>query len=117
MKRIYYLQSCSTCQRIIDELGGLPDFEFREIKSEGISTEDIQLMISLGATPIKLFSKRALKYRSLGLNNIPLSDEDMLDWMTKEYTFLSRPVIVIDEKIFVGNSKSTIGAVKEYLSI
>jgi arsenate reductase-like glutaredoxin family protein len=39
MKKIYHLASCSTCQRIIKELGGLEDFEKQNIKEEKITPE------------------------------------------------------------------------------
>jgi arsenate reductase len=33
-----------------------------------------------------------------------------------EYTFLKRPVIIIDQEIFIGNSKKSVEALKEKLN-
>ena len=42
MKKVYYLATCNTCIRIIDELGSLlSDFEKQEIKSK--IPEDLKL--------------------------------------------------------------------------
>ncbi|MEW4923167.1 hypothetical protein [Algibacter sp. 2305UL17-15] len=37
-------------------------------------------------------------------------------YILEHYTFLSRPVIIIDDKIYVGNSKKNVEAVKDQLS-
>lgn len=59
-----------------------------------------------------LFSRRARKYRALELNSKDLSEEDYRKYILEEYTFLKRPVILIDENIFIGNTKKTVEAVK-----
>lgn len=62
-----------------------------------------------------LFSRVALKYRSLGLNEKQLSEEDYKKYILEEYTFLKRPVIIIKDAVFIGNSKNTIAAAKAAL--
>lgn len=42
----------------------------------------------------KLFSRRAMKYRQMGLHERHLTDDDLLRLMTEEYTFVTRQVIV-----------------------
>jgi arsenate reductase len=49
------------------------------------------------------------------LNEKKLSEEDFKKYILEEYTFLKRPVIMIDEKIFVGNAKKTIEEIKKAL--
>ena len=51
-----------------------------------------------------LFNKRAQKYRSQGLNNETLSEADWRKHILAEYTFLKRPVVIVDDEIFIGNS-------------
>ncbi|MFM7769525.1 MAG: arsenate reductase family protein, partial [Bacteroidota bacterium] len=58
----------------------------------------------------------AMKYRSLGLNEMKLTEKDYKKYILEEYTFLKRPVIVNDKEIFIGNSKSTVEAAKNSLS-
>lgn len=49
-----------------------------------------------------LFSRRALKYRTLGLDQKELLEQDLLRYMAEEYTFIRRPVVVAGKKATVG---------------
>ncbi|MEL7064780.1 MAG: ArsC/Spx/MgsR family protein, partial [Bacteroidota bacterium] len=60
-----------------------------------------------------LFSRRAMKYRALGLHEQELSEEDYRQHILDEYTFLKRPVIIVGDQIFVGNTKKVVAAAKE----
>ncbi len=116
MKKIYYLSSCSTCSRIVTELGlKTKNFEFQDIKTEKITFDQLAEMKKLTGTYEALFSRVALKYRALGLDKMKLTEDDFRNYILEEYTFLKRPVIIIGSKIFVGNSKSTIAAAKAEL--
>lgn len=114
VKKIYYLSSCSTCDRIIKELDlKNKGFKFQDIKNEKITPAQLDEMKEMTGSYESLFSRVALKYRSLGLNNMELVEKDYRKYILEEYTFLKRPVIMLDNKIFVGNSKNTIAAAKE----
>lgn len=113
MKKIYYLSSCSTCNRILKELGDLEDVELQDIKVEKITKGQIEEMKSLAGSYEGLFSRRAMKYRSMGLNEMELGEEDYKKYILSEYTFLKRPVMIFEDKIFVGNSKKVVAAAKE----
>ncbi len=116
MKKIYYLSSCSTCARIIDELGlKNKKFEFQDIKTEKITATQLSEMRKMAGSYEALFSRVALKYRALGLDKQQLKEEDYKKYILEEYTFLKRPVIITDNTIFVGNSKSTVAAAKSAL--
>ena len=116
MKKIYYLNTCSTCSRIITELG-LKDkkFEFQDIKTEKITASQLAEMKKMVGSYEALFSRIALKYRALGLDKKKFGEDDYKKYILEEYTFLKRPVIIINDKIFVGNSKNNIAAVKAEL--
>ncbi len=116
MRKIYYLSTCSTCSRIITELDlQKKKFEFQDIKSEKITPAQLIEMKSLAGSYEALFSKVAMKYRALGLDKIKLTEEDFKKYILEEYTFLKRPVIIVKDAIFIGNSKSTVVAVKAKL--
>lgn len=117
MKKIYYLKSCSTCQRIIKELGGLDDFEQQNIKENPITTAQIEEMKALTGSYESLFSRRAMKYKSMGLKDKQLSEEDYKNLIVEEYTFLKRPVILYDGEIFVGNAKKVVAAAKAAIGV
>ena len=115
-KKVYLLNSCSTCQRIIKELEIGDEFEYQNIKESPITKEQIEEMKEITGSFESLFSRKAMKYRSLGLNEKELSEDDYKKYMIEEYTFLKRPVFLIGDEIFVGNSKKNVEAVKVALS-
>ena len=112
MKKIYYLSTCSTCTRIINELGlKEKKFEFQDIKNEKITAAQLAEMKKMAGSYEALFSRVAMKYRALGLDKKQLTEDDYKNHILEEYTFLKRPVILVGNKIFVGNSKNTIAEV------
>lgn len=116
MKKIYYLSTCSTCTRIITELGlKTKKFEFQDIKTEKITASQLAEMKKMAGSYEALFSRVALKYRALGLDKKKLVEDDYKKYILEEYTFLKRPVIIIKDKIFVGNSKNNIATAKAEL--
>jgi len=117
MQKIYYLSSCSTCIRIIKDLElKNKTFEFQDIKTEKISPAELSEMKKMAGSYEALFSRVALKYRALELDKMQLTENDYKKYILEEYTFLKRPVIIIGDKIFIGNSKNTIAAVKAALA-
>ena len=108
MKKIYHLSSCSTCQRIIKTLEPSADVILQDIKTEQITEEQLLEMKEMAGTYEALFSRRAMKYRSMGLNEMELSEEDYKRYILEEYTFLKRPVMISGDQIFVGNSKKVV---------
>ncbi|MEQ8714073.1 MAG: ArsC/Spx/MgsR family protein [Cyclobacteriaceae bacterium] len=116
MKKVYHLSTCSTCQRIIKELGISEEFVKQDIKTEKITPEQIDEMKALAGSYESLFSRKAMKYRSMGLNEMDLNEEDYRKYVLEEYTFLKRPVFIIDDQIFIGNSKKNVEAVKDALN-
>lgn len=108
--KIYYLSTCSTCQRIIKELGVDERFEQQDIKAENINEIDLDRIADQIGSYEALFSKRAMKYKSMGLKEKNLSEQDFKQLMLDEYTFLKRPFILIDGEAFIGNAKKTVAA-------
>jgi len=49
----------------------------------------------------------------MGLKEKTLSEQDYRQLILDEYTFLKRPVIIIDDQIFVGNAKKEVESAKE----
>ena len=113
MKKIYYLSTCSTCNRIIKELKLDDSFEFQDIKTNKITPNQLEEMVKLSGSYERLFSKRAMKYKSLGLKDKTLSENDIKNLILDEYTFLKRPVFIINQKIFIGNTKNVIADVSK----
>lgn len=113
MKKIYHLATCTTNQRILKEIKPGKDVVMQDIKTEPITPAQIDEMKKLAGSYEALFSRIALKYRSMGLNEMKLTDKDYRKYILQEYTFLKRPVIIVDDKIFVGNSPKNVEAAKK----
>jgi len=116
MKKIYYLSSCSTCLRILKELGDVDGLVLQDIKKEQITSSQLEEMKELSGSYESLFSRRAMKYRSMGLNEMDLVEKDYKKYILEEYTFIKRPVMIFDNEIFIGNSKKVVAAAKASLS-
>lgn len=116
MKKIYYLSTCDTCQRILKEIDAAGQgFELQDIKTRPITAAQLDAMKKLAGSYEALFSRRSMKFRPMGLHEKTLTEKDYRELILKEYTFLKRPVAVIGKKIFVGNGKNTIEEVKAAL--
>ncbi len=110
MHKIYHLSTCDTCQRIIKELQPLNGVELQDIKTEAITEKQLERMHNLAGSYEALFSKRARLYRQKGLHEKELSETDYKNLILEQYTFLKRPVILVKDEIFIGNSKKTVAA-------
>lgn len=115
MKKVYFLQTCDTCRRILKEVP-LDGFEKQEIKTMPISVDQLEEMHQLSGSYENLFNKRAKLYKAMDLKNQELCEADYKQYILNEYTFLKRPVFIVDSKIFIGNSKKEIQRLLAHLS-
>jgi arsenate reductase len=114
MKKIYHLGNCTTSQAIIkDTKIDKKGFDMQDIKFEKITPAQLEEMKKMSGSYEALFSRRALKYKALGLKDKILNEEDYRNYILDEYTFLKRPVVIIDREIFVGSEKKTVAALKK----
>ena len=114
MKKVYHLEKCATCQRILKELNW--DDETQEIRSEKITEKQLNEMAVLAGSYEALFSRRAIKYKTMRLKEKILNETDYKQLILEEDTFLRRPVFLIDGAIFIGNTKKTLEAVQAALN-
>ena len=114
MKKVYFLQTCDTCRRILKEIN-LDGFEKQEIKTNPITVKQLEEMHKLSQSYEALFNKRAKLYKAMDLKDQAISETDYRQYILEEYTFLKRPVFIVNEEIFIGNSKKEIERLKEYL--
>ena len=113
MKKVYYLEKCNTCQRILEFLKW--DGERQEKKTKKISEIQLDEMAKLAGSYESLFSRRAIKYKSMKLKEKVLIESDYKKLILEEDTFLKRPVFIIEDQIFIGNSKKVVEEVKVIL--
>ena len=86
MNKFYYLSTCSTCKRI-----------------------------TLTGSYEALINKRARMFKERGINASQLKEEDFKKLLYDHYTFMKRPILLLDKVLFVGNSKQTVANAKLYL--
>ncbi|PVX46008.1 arsenate reductase [Flavobacterium sp. 103] len=108
MNKIYYLASCDTCRKIIKSLPKDHDLVFHDIKQNPITVEELEEMYRLSGSYEALFSKKAQLYKSMDLKNKSLTEDDYKKYILEHYTFLSRPVFIINDKIYIGNTQQNI---------
>ena len=115
MKKLYYLGTCDTCARIIKETGiDKKKFVMQDIKTEKITPAQLDEMKALAGSYEALFSRVALKYKTLDPK--PSTEKEYRKLILDEYTFLKRPVAIIGDKIFIGNSPKNVAALKEAIA-
>ena len=66
MKKVYFLQTCDTCRRILKEVN-IEGFERQEIKANPVTVSQLEEMYSFSNSYEALFNKRAKKYKAMDL--------------------------------------------------
>ncbi len=115
MKKIYYLSTCNTCMRILKELEPLDGVEMHDIKSGSVTMTQLESLKALAGSYEALFSRRAQLFTQRKLKGQDLTESDYKKLLLEHYTFLKRPVVVVDDAIFIGNTKKAVAAAKEAL--
>ncbi|MEM6297499.1 MAG: ArsC/Spx/MgsR family protein [Bacteroidota bacterium] len=114
---LFYLSTCKTCQRIMDEVGVADtDLKQQDIKKESFTEAQVDELAELAGSYEAIFTRRSRQYRALGLHELELTEADYKKYLLEHYSFLKRPVFVIDGEAFVGNAKKTVEAVAQKLS-
>jgi arsenate reductase len=116
MKKVYTLSSCTTSKRILKELNIPEYFEIQDIKENPLTSQQLEHLKKLAGSYEALFNKRARLYKEKNLKDKNLTEADYKKLLLEHYTFLKRPVIVLNNSIFIGNSKKTVQAAKEAIN-
>ncbi|MBW7674022.1 arsenate reductase family protein [Chryseobacterium chendengshani] len=107
MKKVFYLNSCDTCRKILAKFD-LRDWEMREIKKEPITKEEVEAMFKVTNSYEDLFSKKSTQIKLRELDLKTMGEDDFKELLLDHYTFLKRPVFLTDTEIFIGNDKKNI---------
>ena len=103
MKKIYHLSTCDTCRRILKEMKAEKNgFTLQDIKTEGITAAQLDELKKKAGSYEALFSRRAIKYKEMGLKDKKLTEKDYRRLILEEYTFLKRPVVIDGNSVSVG---------------
>ena len=115
MNKIYYLSTCDTCKRIMDELQLPTTIEKQDVKKQPLTVVQVEEMQKLASSYEALFSKRAKLYKERNLKDESLTEKDYKLLLLEHYTFLKRPVLIYNDTIFIGNAKKVVAAAKEFI--
>ena len=115
MRLFYYLSSCDTCKRILNELKLKDTITQIDIKKNPLTTAQVEDLHKRVGRYEDLINKRAQLYKQRNLKEKSLSEQDYKTLLLEHYTFLKRPVLVYEEYIFVGNAAKTVAEAKAFL--
>ena len=115
--KFFTLPTCKTCQRIEADLQPADcGAEIRDIKASGVTAEEVDAMKAHAGSYEALFSRRAMKFRSMGLADQTLTEEDYRALILEEYTFLKRPVFLTDDGVTAGSAKAEVARARDLIS-
>ena len=99
----FYLPSCDTCRKIVKSISPKAKLSYHDIKQDPITDDQLQELQKLAGSYEALFSRKAQLYKAYDLKNKTLSELDYKRYLLEHYTFLARPVFVIQDQIYIGN--------------
>jgi arsenate reductase-like glutaredoxin family protein len=110
-----YLDSCNTCQRIKSELELPASIELQNTKEHPVTEEQVDFLKNQAGSYESLFNRRAQLYRGRNLHEKELTEADYKELLLDHYTFIKRPILIINDQAFIGNSKKTVAAAQAAL--
>lgn len=108
MNRLYYLSTCDTCKKIIKIWSPLNSLILIDLKKNPINQADLNELYSLTKSYEKLFNKRALLFRQYKKNNPNPKEKDYKKLILTHYSYLKRPILIINNTLVSGNSEKSI---------
>jgi arsenate reductase-like glutaredoxin family protein len=116
MKDLFiYLDSCNTCQRIKGELELPESVALQNTKEDPVTAEQLEFLREQAGSYEALFNRRAQLYRGRNLHEKQLTETDYKELLLDHYTFIKRPILIYNDKAYIGNSKKTVAAAQAAL--
>lgn len=113
--RFIYLNTCNTCKRIQKELHLPESVILQNTKEEPVTEEQVDFLKDQAESYEALFNRRSQQYRGRGLHEQELSEKDYRSLLLDHYSFIKRPILILDGVAFIGNSKKTVAAAAQAL--
>ena len=110
-----YLSTCSTCVRIIKSLGIEEASFLQNVKEQMVTPEQLAFLYDYTNSYEQLINKRGRVYAQMKREGVLFSEEVYKALLKKEYSCLKRPVLIWNNNVFLGNSKTTVEAMKTVL--
>ena len=100
---VFYLPSCDSCRKIIKAISPKAQLVYHDIKKDPLTELQLQELHALAGSYEALFSRKAQLYKAYNLKNQTLTEADYKKYLLEHYTFLARPVFMIENQVYIGN--------------
>lgn len=100
---VFYLPSCDSCRKIIKAISPKAQLVYHDIKQDPLTELQLQELQALAGSYEALFSRKAQLYKAYNLKNQTLTEADYKKYLLEHYTFLARPVFMIENQVYIGN--------------
>ena len=87
-------------------------FKERDLFQEPLSESELRVLIGK-STPANVFSWKSPSFKKLGFGPDDLEDSDLISLMLEEPRLIRRPLVCVDENLFIGPNLDTL--LKEHL--
>jgi len=108
MNKLYYLSTCSTCKKIINSWKLNKSFKLIDIKKNPINSKGLEAVYAISKNYEDIFNKRALLFREVKKETKNINENTYKELILKHYSFLKRPILIIGNKLFIGNTKEMV---------
>jgi arsenate reductase-like glutaredoxin family protein len=95
----------------------LSNLILQDLKAEGISSSELDFLRARVNSYEELLNKRARLLREHTVSEGDTREDQIRDLILSHYSFLKRPIVVLGNQIFVGNSAKIVQSAKEALLI
>jgi arsenate reductase-like glutaredoxin family protein len=87
-----------------------------DLKVDPLTQNDLKDLYALTGSYEALFNKRARLIKERELTTSKLDEEDYKNLLLDHYTFIKRPILLLENTLFIGNNKQTVANAKSFLS-
>lgn len=107
---IYHNPRCSKSRQtlqLLQERGIEP--EVREYLKQVPSVDELkQVLAALGISPRELLRKKEAEYKEAGLDNPDLSDDAIIEAMTRYPKLIERPIVINGDRARIGRPPESV---------
>lgn len=111
-----YLSTCSTCMRIIKSLGIENANFLQNVKEQMVTTEQLHFLYNYSNSYEGLINKRGRVFAQMKREKAVFSENVYKALLENEYSCLKRPILIWNNKVFLGNAKATVVEMKAALN-
>lgn len=109
MRKIWHLQTCDTCRKIIGANPALQSIESQELKSAPPTPEQIDGLAKLAGSYAAIFNYRSQMLKGVA-DRKALTENQLREYLINHYSCLKRPLVVVGTELYAGNAAATVKA-------